>query len=62
MKNEQPSSESSPTENYVIGPNGEKRPACEVANAIHVMKMATGLAEEEYVEDAPKKKPKEKDD
>lgn len=43
-----------PEEPYVVGPNGEKLPACEVANAIHVMKMATGLAEEEYVEDAPK--------
>ncbi len=51
-----------PEESYVIGPKGEKRPACEVANAIHVMKMATGLAEEEYVEDTPKEKPKEKDE
>ena len=32
-----------------IGPNGEKRPADVVANAVHVMRVATGEAEEEYV-------------
>ena len=29
------------------GPNGEKRPADTVANAIHVAKIATGDAEDE---------------
>ena len=32
-----------------IGPKGEKRPADVVANAVHVMRVATGEAEEEYV-------------
>ena len=32
-----------------IGPNGAKRPADVVANAVHVMRVATGEAEEEYV-------------
>ena len=32
-----------------IGPNGEKRPADVIANAVHVMKVLTGEAEEEYV-------------
>lgn len=31
------------------GPNGEKRPADVIANAVHVMRVATGEAEEEYV-------------
>lgn len=32
-----------------IGPNGEKRPADTIANAIHVARIATGEAEETYV-------------
>ena len=32
-----------------IGPNGEKRPADVIANAVRVMRVATGEAEEEYV-------------
>lgn len=31
------------------GPNGEKRPANVVANAVHVMRLATGEAEETFV-------------
>ena len=31
------------------GPNGEKRPTDVIANAVHVMKVATGEIEEEYV-------------
>ena len=30
------------------GPNGEKRPRDPIANAVHVMRVATGEAEEEY--------------
>ncbi len=33
-----------------IGPNGEKRPADTFANALHVARLATGEAEEEYVD------------
>ena len=29
------------------GPNGEKRPANTIANAVHVMRIATGQIEEE---------------
>jgi hypothetical protein len=36
------------------GPKGEKRPADVVGNAIHVAKIATGEAQEEY-EDKPEK-------
>lgn len=32
-----------------IGPKGQKRPADPVANAVHVMRVATGKAEETYV-------------
>ena len=32
-----------------IGPNGEKRPAGTIANAVHVMRIATGQIEEELV-------------
>lgn len=35
------------------GPNGEKRPPDVIANAVHVMKIATGEIEEDYVK--PKK-------
>ena len=38
-----------------IGPNGEKRPADVVANAVHVARIATGEAEEEYVDQAKRK-------
>ena len=37
---------------YVIGPRGEKRPQSTTANAVHVAKIALGLAEEEYVSEA----------
>ena len=36
----------------MIGPNGEKRPADVIANAVHVAKIATGEIEEEYVDTA----------
>ena len=32
------------------GPNGEKRPADVIANAVHMMRVATGEAEETYVD------------
>ena len=35
-----------------IGPNGEKRPADVIANAVRVARIATGEAEEEYVNPA----------
>ena len=34
----------------MIGPHGERRPADVIANAVHVMRVATGEAEEEYVD------------
>lgn len=37
------------------GPNGEKRPADVIANAVHVMQIATGETEEEYVDSAKAK-------
>ena len=33
-----------------IGPHGEKRPFSVTSNAVRVMEIATGLAEEEYVD------------
>ena len=36
----------------MIGPHGEKRPANPIANAVHVAKLATGEAEEQYVDTA----------
>ena len=33
-----------------IGPQGQKRPADTLANALHVARIATGEAEEEYVD------------
>ena len=33
-----------------VGPNGEKRPADVIGNAVRVMKVATGEVEEEYVD------------
>ena len=33
-----------------IGPHGEKRPADPLANALHVAKLSTGEAQEEYVD------------
>lgn len=30
------------------GPKGEKRPADVIGNAVHVMRIATGEAQEEY--------------
>ena len=38
-----------------IGPNGEKRPADVVANAVHVMRLATGEAEEAHVDVSKRK-------
>ena len=37
-----------------IAPNGEKRSADTLANALHVAKLLTGEAEEEYVDTARK--------
>ena len=34
-----------------IGTHGEKRPADSLANAVHVVKLSTGEAEEEYVDE-----------
>ena len=36
----------------MIGPNGEKRPADVTANALRVAKIATGEAEEVYVDES----------
>ena len=33
----------------MIGPNGEKRPTNPVAAGVHIGRLATGEAEEEYV-------------
>ena len=41
---------------YVIGPRGEKRPQSTTANAVHVARIALGLAEEEYVSEAKLKR------
>ena len=46
-------------ERYVIGPNGEKRPAAPESNAVRVMEILTGIREEEYVE-LPKRKQKKR--
>ena len=35
-----------------IGPHGEKRPADPIANALHVARLSTGDAEEQYVNPA----------
>ena len=35
----------------MIGPHGEKRPADAMANALHVAKLLTGEAEEEYIDE-----------
>lgn len=37
------------------GPNGEKRPAGVIANAVHMMRIATGETEETYEGDPPPK-------
>ena len=34
----------------MIGPHGEKRPDDPIANAVHIARLATGEAEEQYVE------------
>ena len=36
----------------VVGPHGEKRPADPTANALHVAKLLTGEAEEQYIDQA----------
>ena len=38
-----------------IGPNGEKRPADVVGNAVHVMRVVTGETDETYVDTAKRK-------
>ena len=46
-------------ERLKTGPQGERRPMSETANAVRVMEIATGLAEEEYVDGRLReKKPK----
>ena len=35
-----------------IGPHGQKRPADTVANALHVARLLTGEAEEQYIDPA----------
>ena len=47
-------------EEFMIGPHGEKRPADPIANAVRVMEIATGLAEEEYVTEEDIKKVRDK--
>ena len=44
----------------VTGPKGERRPISESANAVRIMEIATGLAEEDYAPGffPPEKKPK----
>ena len=44
----------------VTGPKGERRPMSETSNAVRIMEIATGLAEEEYAPgfSPPEKKPK----
>ena len=42
-------------ERFKTGPHGEKRPMSETANAVRIMEIATGLAEEEYVNEKDKK-------
>ena len=39
----------------MIGPNGEKRPADVIANAVHVARIATGQVDEEYVDQAKRR-------
>ena len=36
----------------ITGPNGKKRPADVLANALHVAKIATGEIEETYVDES----------
>ena len=36
----------------MIGPNGEKRPTNPVAHGVHIGRLATGEAEEQYVDHA----------
>ena len=43
-------------EEFVIGPHGEKRPVCDYANAVRVVDILTGRAEEEYVTEEDIKK------
>ena len=47
-------------ERKVTGPNGERRPMSDTSNAVRIMEIATGLAEEEYAPgfERPEKKPK----
>lgn len=47
-------------ERKVTGPRGERRPMSDTANAVRIMEIATGLAEEEYADplNRPEKKAK----
>ncbi len=36
------------------GPRGEKRPASSVSSMVKAMKVATGIEEEEYVDEKPR--------
>ena len=44
----------------VTGPQGQRRPMSDTANAVRIMEIATGLAEEEYAPGytIPERKPK----
>ena len=44
----------------VTGPQGQRRPMSDTANAVRIMEIATGLREEEYAlgYSPPEKKPK----
>lgn len=44
----------------IIGPSGEKRPHGVVANAVHVMEIATGIREEKYVKPNPRRRNRKK--
>ena len=47
------------SKDYVIGPNGEKRPKSPIGNAVRIFEIATGQTKEEYV-DGPKEGRKNK--
>ena len=40
-------------ERKVTGPQGQRRPMSDTANAVRIMEIATGLAEEEYAPGYP---------
>lgn len=55
-KNMKTQEKRSDEKDYVVGPNGEKRSKDAESNAIHVMKVATGMTKEESVESEEKPK------